>query len=462
MVTTVALAQGPGGGGATPPSDCSASAYTQDGGTKVLWNKTYTAVDSASGTNCAVYATGGAKLKLNNSKLTSLQTAGGGGSGLEANDSSVVTLNNAIINVDGVNGVYASSYDTACYSTSGTETVSALPCTWVTLNNVTINAVNSSAHGIDAMFMGRIDLNNVRINTTGAQAAGAVVNDTGDGIVNARNVFAHTEGAGSSGIYEIGSNSTFNIRDSVFIADTSDGAAVVVGGTANLSNTFVFGGKEGLLVDGTVTIDGGAVVGTVAGTASDSPYNGNPNTSTPFTFPSGNAINIMPFGAPAIFPATVTVKNGAVLQPVPGAYLIYETSETGVDASGNPIVCTAAEQAATPPACSVVNATFNAQDEFLRGDIHVVADGSTLAVNLAHSKLRGAVANAGLTLDERSQWTVTGDSILTTLAVPGDSPLRYINSTGKYTVTYDSTIAANQWLAKGTYYLRGGATLKPE
>ena len=81
-----------------------------------------------------------------------------------------------------------------------------------------------------------------------------------------------------------------------------------------------------------------------------------------------------------------------------------------------------------------------------------------------HSVLTGAVQNAALDLDATSEWNVSADSALTSLAdkdcLSGDT-IANIHGNG-HTVRYKADLAANQWLGGKTWKLADGGTLSPE
>ena len=100
----------------------------------------------------------------------------------------------------------------------------------------------------------------------------------------------------------------------------------------------------------------------------------------------------------------------------------------------------------------------------LPGDINVDKVSSASVALKNHSVLNGAVRNAGLALDASSEWKVTADSTLTSLAdkdcLSGDT-ITNIHGNG-HTVRYKGDLAANQWLGGKTWKLPEGGTLSPE
>jgi hypothetical protein len=234
------------------------------------------------------------------------------------------------------------------------------------------------------------------------------------------------------------------VKDSTLVATTSDGGAAVVGAGAYVTNSRISGFKEGILVNGTLVVDGGVIAGAGTGVTQDNVVTAPPGsdcTTTPsacFNVPNGNAINSFPFGAPATGITTnITVKNGTVLKASTGT-ILYATQNTTTN--------------------------FNVIDDSLTGNILADA-GSPLTVTLTNSGLSGTITNAALNLDRFSVWDVTANSVLTTLsdyrlAVLGNN---IINIAGNgHTVTYDPTQTANAWLGGKTYKLLHGGELTPQ
>ena len=100
----------------------------------------------------------------------------------------------------------------------------------------------------------------------------------------------------------------------------------------------------------------------------------------------------------------------------------------------------------------------------LAGDITVDKVSSASVALKNHSVLNGAVQNGALALDASSEWKVTADSTLTSLAdkdcLSGDT-ITNIHGDG-HTVRYKGALAANQWLGGKTWKLAEGGTLSPE
>ena len=79
---------------------------------------------------------------------------------------------------------------------------------------------------------------------------------------------------------------------------------------------------------------------------------------------------------------------------------------------------------------------------------------SSLDIYLTNSNYKGASANATISLDKKSKWVVTGDSVLRGLNV---SDVSNITSNGKYTIKYNP----NRSNISAPYKLSGGGRLVP-
>jgi hypothetical protein len=90
---------------------------------------------------------------------------------------------------------------------------------------------------------------------------------------------------------------------------------------------------------------------------------------------------------------------------------------------------------------------------------------STIAATLQNSSsLTGSINSAAVTLDATSMWTVTANSVLTTLSdASGISGTSVANIYGNgHTVYYDSSLSGNSYLGGLTYTLNGGGYLQPK
>jgi uncharacterized membrane protein YgcG len=106
---------------------------------------------------------------------------------------------------------------------------------------------------------------------------------------------------------------------------------------------------------------------------------------------------------------------------------------------------------------------FTADNETLKGDLTTDASSSIAAKLQNNTTLAGIIKGAALSLDASSTWNVSGDSTVTVLldtqGIKGRSVQNIIGN--GHTVTYDSTLSANQSLGSRTYNLESGGKLVP-
>ncbi len=167
---------------------------------------------------------------------------------------------------------------------------------------------------------------------------------------------------------------------------------------------------------------------------------------------------------------TFTMTGGSLANTATTGPLFYVTNSTGVitltgvdiDAASGVLVRAAAGGWGTSGS-NGGSVVLTADSETLTGDL-VTDDISSMAVTLRNgTTLTGAIDTAALTLDASSSWVVTADSALSSLAdTTGFSGSSITNIPGDgHTVTYDATLAPNDWLGGATYDLAGGGALTP-
>jgi hypothetical protein len=407
------------GGSGGPGSNSGASAYTfngtytLNGGTATKTGQTYT---SATKDVSGVYVTNSGVLTLINPTIT---TSGDSSS----NDaSSFYGLNAAVLVNQGstmtIKGGTIASTGSGANGVISTGTGSS-----ATLSDVTITASGGGAHGVMATLGGNITLTDVNIATTGESGA-PLATDRGGGVITVTRGTFESTGLRSPGIYSTG---IISVKDATI--DAEPGAAVIEGfNSISLDNTSLSGGSS--------TSDCVMIYQSMSGDASE-------GTGT-FTMNGGS---LTATGGPLFF---VTNTHGVV-----------NLKGATVTTSGSLIRAAASQWGTTGENGGIV--TFSADGETLAGN--VTADSiSSIDVNLENgSTLTGAINPAALTLDATSTWTVTGDSVLTSLSDAGGisgTNITNINGNG-HMVTYDASLAANSALDGKTYTLSGSGMLKP-
>ena len=128
---------------------------------------------------------------------------------LAAGQGTEVTLNNPTIVSD------PESYANGVFSAAMAK---------VTVNGGTIDTDNSSGHGVDATYMGRVYINDTVIHTRG-ETSGALATDFGGGFIIGNRLDCLTEGGSSPGIFCAGS-SIFLLKDSKLTTTQATGIVV--------------------------------------------------------------------------------------------------------------------------------------------------------------------------------------------------------------------------------------------
>jgi hypothetical protein len=273
---------------------------------------------------------------------------------------------------------------------------------------------------------GALTLNNVNIATTGGSGA-PLATDRGSGTVTV-----------TGGVITSGSGKSPCIY--------STGVITVTG--AQLTST----GSEAAVIEGfnTITLKDSnlsGVAGTTGGVMIYQSMSGDATTGTGvFTMTGGSLTSS---GGPVFF---VTNTDGVIKLT---GVTVTSASDTLIKAAGTSQWGTSGKNGGT--------VQFTADGETLTGNL-VTDSISSIAVTLQDkSSLAGSINSAALTLDTTSSWTVTGDSVLTSLSdASGISGTSITNIYGNgHTVTYDKSLAANSALGGKTYSLNGGGTLTP-
>jgi hypothetical protein len=267
------------------------------------------------------------------------------------------------------------------------------------------------AHGVDVTFGATGSVDRVVIDTYGSRSS-AVSTDGTDASIHVRHstVTAHAER--SAGLYSTG---IVEVADSRVTARADAGAVMDGHNAFVLRNTALHGETSGFLLWDTT------------GQTSESAR------------------------------GRVSVSGGSITTPgdafdVPGSHQVIELSGVRVT-NGDNVLDVAAGG----------GVNLSAGRTRLHGN--VVADSTSAAsVSLSQgSSLTGTVQNSALSLGRGTVWTVTADSVLTSLSIGAgtrDDQVDSIIGNG-HTVTYDAALPANAALGGKTYRLRGGGILTP-
>ena len=411
-----AWAQGssaPGGG--TSTSVTYYATYKLDGGTATQANQSYTA---AATDTSGVWVTDSGVLTLTNPTiLTSGNTS-------SQDNSSFYGLNAGLLVTSGSASVTGGSITTSGTGANGAFATGS--SSTLNLTDVSISAAADGGHAVMATQAGTMNVANVTMNTTGGSAS-AVATDRGGGTINVTGSTIAVSGGNSACIYSTGS---ITVSGSTC---TSTGAETAV----------IEGANSITLTDSSLTATdekwGVMIYQSMSGDAS--------GTQGTFTM-TGGSLNYTPSSGP----------------------LFYVTNTTGIISLKGVSVAAKSGVLVSAAAGSWGTSGSNGGTVVLTGDGQTMAGNmtadsiSSIAVTLKNSStLAGALSSVSLTLDATSVWSVSGNSVLTSLtdsAGVSGSSIANIKGNG-YAVTYDSSLSANSYLGGKTYSLAGGGTLAP-
>jgi hypothetical protein len=396
--------------GCHSPAQAQDGIYTLNGGTARESSQTYAATLV---NQSAIYVLNSGNLTLVSCTMTKTGDATntdscsqyGINAGVLANSAGQVTILGGTVttNALGANGLFATG--------SGSS---------VSMSNGTISASGGNAHGVDATYTGSITLTNVDVTTNGASSS-ALATDFGGGTVTVTGgtiVAADTAaGSHSAAIYSTG---VIQVTDATASSLGDCGGVIDGANSILLTNTALAGKVEGIKLWKTAPMPGTATVtisgGSLTSTAGDAIY---------VTGETGNAAT-----------ASITASGGAAISA--GTGNIIHVLQSSV-------------------------ATFTAAGETISGNLYADST-STLTVKLqTGTSLTGNSRMTALAIDATSSWTVTSNSILTTLTDSGGiSGSNVTNIIGNgHDVHYDSTLAGNSYLGGLTYNLVNGDVLTP-
>ena len=277
------------------------------------------------------------------------------------------------------------------------------------VENVKITTHSDKSRGLDATYNGIINAKNVEINTNG-QSCAALATDRGEGEVHVSNSVLNTgvdqqSGRGSPIIYSTGN---ITVDDSKGCAYVSQIACIEGKNSIELNNCDLSAYAEGNRQDNGNYVDLGGVfiyqsmsgdadVGTSTFSASKSVLSIESESSVYKEAPMFHVTNTK-----AIINLEGTELNfgSGVLLNVSGQNQWGSEGSNGGDVS------------------------FNAVDEILDGDI-IIDSISTLNLSLSSTSFNGAINPSGdfgdtsVTIDSGSDWTLDGDSYITSLTNNG-------------------------------------------
>jgi hypothetical protein len=386
-------------GGTVTKSDQAITASEQDESAVIITDSgVFTLTDST------VYKSGDTS-SMDDSSFYGLNAA------ILAESGSKITLSDVMITTtgSGANGVFATGEGST-----------------IDLTNVTIDCTNTGAHGVDATLAGILNLVNVDITTAGNGASAGIATDWGGGTITVTGGTVSTSGTKSPPIYSTGE---ITVTGATMEATNSEAVAIEGKNSVTLTDTTISGatglGRSHLSEHVRRCRSGYRPF------YDDRWYANGRRRPLFYTTNTQAVINLE--GATLVNPSGILLKASA------GDWGTSGSNGAGV--------------------------AFTADGEALHGDI--VCDSiSTVNLILNNSTtLEGSIdaehtaKSVALTLDTTSVWEVAGDSYLASLT-DADMTLANIHSNG-YTVYYDASDTANDWVNGETYDLPGGGKLTP-
>ncbi len=410
----------PGGGPGDPPGGGSraavklSGAFTVDGTTQTVSDKTLTSeATDVSG----VYVLNGGNLVLSNVTVkTTGNTSSQENSSFSGQNAGVLVTRNSRV------AIYGGRINTTGGGANGLFAYGA--GAFASMSGGSITATGEGGHGVMATGGGSLAITNVDMVTERIHG-GVVATDRGGGTIWVSGGKITTHGQDSPGIYSTGD---IRAENATFIAIGSEGAVIEGRNSITLKNCEMSGAlKCGVMIyqsfsgdaegqEGAFSMDGGSL------SAAEGPLFFVNNTR----------------GMIHLKDVKLSAASGVLVNAAASRWGRSGSNGGHVELTGD--------------------------NQKLAGDITVHKVSSAIVALKNHSVLSGAVQNAALALDATSEWKVTADSALTSLAdkdcVSGDT-ITNIHGNG-HAVRYKGDLAADQWLGGKTWKLAEGGTLSPE
>jgi hypothetical protein len=292
---------------------------------------------------------------------------------------------------------------------------------------VTINCTGDGGHGVDATVAGTMTLDNVDITTSGAHGA-AIATDRGGGTITANGGTVVTSGTDSPGIYSTGS---ISVTGANINAKGAEAAVIEGANSITLIDTAMTSAKG--------TRDRGLMI--YQSMSGDAQGNKGVYTMT------GGSFNWTSSTGPALFITNTTA-------------VITLKSVTFTNASDTLLKAGADQWGTSGSNGGAVTLTTDSQT--LTGSFVLDSISSLTATFQNASSLTGAINNAAtaksvdVNLDSSSSWTLTADSVVTTLT-DGSDTFANIVSNG-HNICFKTSVNG---ASTGTFSLSGGGSIKP-
>lgn len=408
----------PGGGpGGSSSSSVSYSGATEVTSAQTLENGTYTS--ETADQNALLVNTSDAVTVTNPTVQKSGDSDGGdncnfyginSGIMVKGGASATITGGTITTSAQGANGVFS-------YGGNGGKNGAAGDGTTVTISDTKITTTGNNAGGIMTTGGGKTIAKNLTIDTSGNSSA-PIRTDRGGGTVEVTGGTYTSNGTGSPAIY---STADITVSDAVLNSNASEGVCIEGKNTITLKNCTL--------------------------TASNNKLNGNAqfyDTIMMYQSQSGDAAD-----GTSVFTmtgGTLNSKNGDVFHVTNTTAVINLNGVSIVNGDSDKVLISVCDDGWS----GAENiATLNAADQTLEGTLQVGSD-STLNLNLSGTtsfvgKTSGDITNdkgtsistsigtVNVTMSDSAVWTLTGDSVVTSLSGTGK-----INYNG-YTLTVGST-----------------------
>lgn len=411
---------GPGGPGGPPPGGGGNQPYTLAGkyslsdGTKVTKNGE--SFESATKDVSAVFVTNKSELTLVNPKVTtSGNTSSNDNSSFHGLNAGVLAAKGGVIVIKGGSISTAGSGANGLFATQRGSSVSMI--------GGSIHATGGGGHGIMATEGGTASLKDVEIVTTGERGA-PIATDRGSGTITVEGGSATGSGFGSPALYSTGK---LIVKNAKLTGLGAEGAVIEGANLIDLTNCHLTGSK----------LCGAMIYQSFSGDAE--------GQKGVFNMKGG----------------TFVAKRGPLFKVTnTNAYITLQ----GVKAeSTEGILLAAKADRWGRSGANGGHAHLTAIDQVLKGNVTVDSISSADLTLRNGASLIGAIQKASLTLEATAKWSVTEDSVVTSLVGAKVNGSRIPNIVGNgHRITYDASLPANSYLKGATYKLAQGGELAPK
>ena len=297
--------------------------------------------------------------------------------------------------------------------------------TEATIKNVKITTHSDKSRGLDATYKGKINAENVIINTDG-QSCAALATDRGEGEVHVKNSeintgVSKTSGRGSPLIYSTGNITVDNTKGTSYVSQI---ACIEGKNSIEVTNSDLTGYSEGNRKDGDAYVDLGGIFIYQS-------MSGDANVGTSLFTAKDSKLTI---------PQESSVYKEAPMFHVTNTACVIDLKNTEFSFGSGTFLEVSSQNQWGTTGSNGGNAELNTDSEKIDGNV-IVDNISSLNWTMKNTEFKGTINSTGnttLNVADRSTWTLTGDSSLSSLAVSGkiDYGSYKLTVNGK---TYDSS-----------------------